>query len=431
MSTALAVFIVKQEFSDAGWKKSAAVIMGDQGATIYVSDDEAENLRKIQKAGRQLDSLGVTQVQLQGSDWDFERQWAFANGYTDTRSTNAIQWANDSETLGSMRELVNWSRELTNLPPADIYPASLAKRVSEKLQAIAPDHVSTRVISGDELLDEGWIGIHTVGRGSKHKPCMLIVDYNPSQQDDTPVDAVLVGKGITFDSGGYSIKSSEGMLAMKCDMGGAATVAGALGLAMQKGLQKRVQLVLCCAENLIDGTAYKLGDVITYKNGTTVEVVNTDAEGRLVLADGLQYAGEVGAKLVMDAATLTGAAQMAVGNEYNALFSVDDELANKALATAAKQRENLWRLPLHNWHKENTPSAFADCANSRPQKGGGAGGASNAAGFLLRFAPNNGKGWLHFDIAGAYHNSANAMWATGATALGMRTIAALLHTHSD
>ncbi len=427
MSTALAVFVVEQEFSDTAWKKSAPVIMGDKGATVYLGRDEAENLRKIQKAGRQLDAMGVAQTKLAGEGWDFERQWAFANGYTNTLSTNAIEFAGDAERLANMRDLVNWSRELTNLPPADIYPASLAKRVADKLEAISPELVSSRVIAGDELLEEGWMGIHTVGRASKHQPCMLVVDYNPSQQTDAPVDAVLVGKGITFDSGGYSIKSSEGMLAMKCDMGGAATVAGALGLAIQQGLQKRVQLVLCCAENLIDGSAYKLGDVITYKNGTTVEVVNTDAEGRLVLADGLQYAGEVGAKLVMDAATLTGAAQMAVGNEYNALFSVDDALANKALDYAAEQRENLWRLPLQPWHQENTPSAFADCANSRPQKGGGAGGASNAAGFLLRFAPNEGKGWLHFDIAGAYHNSSNAMWATGATALGMRTIAAILN----
>lgn len=426
MSTALAVFVVQQEFSDSAWKKSAPVIVGEQGATIYLGQDESENLRKVQKAGRQLDNLGVSSAKLSGEGWDFERQWAFANGYTDTRSTNKLEWASNSEALTQTRNVVNWTRELVNLPPMDIYPEALAQRVAEKLESLAPEKVSSRVIKGDELLQEGWMGIHTVGRASKRPPCMLVVDYNPTGNADAEIDTVLVGKGITFDSGGYSLKSSEGMLAMKCDMGGAATVAGALGLAIEQGLQKRVQLVLCCAENLVDGSAYLLGDIITYKNGLTVEVVNTDAEGRLVLADGLQYAGEVGAKRVIDAATLTGAAQVAVGNEYNALFSVDDELANKALSTAAAKRENLWRLPLQPWHKENTPSAFADCANSRPQKGGGTGGASNAAGFLLRFAPNDGKGWLHFDIAGAYHNSANAMWATGATALGVRTIAALL-----
>ena len=213
---------------------------------------------------------------------------------------------------------------------------------------------------------------------------------------------------------------------MKCDMGGAATVSGALSLAIRQGLKKRVKLFLCCAENMIDGRAYKLGDIITYKNGLTVEVVNTDAEGRLVLADGLQAAGEAGAKQIIDAATLTGAAQMAVGNEYNALFSVDDEAATTALACAQQEHELLWRLPLNRWHAENCPSPYADTANSRPQKGGGAGGASNAAGFLLRFAPNDGQGWLHFDLAGAFQKSATSMWPAGATAMGVRTIAATL-----
>ncbi|PTB84616.1 hypothetical protein C9988_04255 [Pseudidiomarina aestuarii] len=126
--------------------------------------------------------------------------------------------------------------------------------------------------------------------------------------------------------------------------------------------------------------------------------------------------------------TLTGAAQVAVGNEYNALFSVDDQQANRALALADETNELLWRLPLQQWHKKNCPSPFADTANSRPQKGGGTGGASNAAGFLLNFAPRNGEGWLHFDIAGAYHASATGLNAAGATALGIRTISRLLRS---
>ena len=142
---------------------------------------------------------------------------------------------------------------------------------------------------------------------------MLELDFNPSKDPKAPVAAALVGKGITFDSGGYSMKTSQGMLTMKHDMGGAAIVTGALALAILRGLDKRVKLILCCAENLVSGHAYKLGDILTYKNGTTVEIVNTDAEGRLVLADGLQLAGDSGAPLVIDAATLTGAAVMALG----------------------------------------------------------------------------------------------------------------------
>ncbi|OZB03343.1 MAG: aminopeptidase PepB [Idiomarina sp. 34-48-12] len=426
MSSTVSVFVSTQQPNQSAWKPSTAVILGDQGATIYLGENEADNLRKIQKAGRQLDSMGVKSVSLQGEGWDIERQWAFSNGFTDTLTKNQINWAGAAEQLQQLRETAAWIRQLINLPPNEIYPESLANKVADKLKGIGGDAVTVRSVVGDELIADGRMGIHTVGRASKRPPVMLVVDYNPSKQADAPVDAVLIGKGITFDSGGYSIKSSEGMLAMKCDMGGAATVAGALVHAIQQGLQKRVQLVLCCAENLIDGSAYKLGDIITYKDGQTVEIVNTDAEGRLVLADGLIYAGEVNAPLIIDAATLTGAAQVAVGTEYNALFSVDDALAQSALKIADEQRELLWRLPLNQWHKDNCPSAFADTANSRPQKGGGAGGASNAAGFLLRFAPNNGAGWLHFDIAGAYNGSANAMWPAGATALGFRTIAATL-----
>jgi PepB aminopeptidase len=266
-------------------------------------------------------------------------------------------------------------------------------------------------------------GIYEVGRGSSRPPVLLELDYNPTGNADAPVDFALVGKGITFDSGGYSIKSSEGMLDMKCDMGGAATVTGALGLAIMQGLKKRTKLFLCCAENLISDHAYKLGDVITYKNGVTVEIVNTDAEGRLVLADGLMAATESGAQKIIDAATLTGAAVMAVGKEFNAIFSLDEDFQASVLASANKVNEPHWRLPLMPWHQEQCPSPFADTANSRPVKGGGAGGASNAAGFLSRFVGNEGQGWVHFDLAAAYNRNGSDIMPNGATAIGIRTIA--------
>lgn len=158
---------------------------------------------------------------------------------------------------------------------------------------------------------------------------MLRLDYNPTGNPDAPVFACLVGKGITFDSGGYSIKPSAGMAAMKADMGGAALVTGGLAMAIARGLNKRIKLVLCCAENMISGRAAKLGDVITYKNGKTVEILNTDAEGRLVLADGLIYASSQNPELIIDCATLTGAAKMAVGNDYHSLLTFDNSLAQK------------------------------------------------------------------------------------------------------
>ncbi|MNL19298.1 Peptidase B [compost metagenome] len=184
-----------------------------------------------------------------------------------------------------------------------------------------------------------------------------------------------------------------------------------------------MKLILCCAENLVSGHAYKLGDILTYKNGTTVEIVNTDAEGRLVLADGLQLAGESGAPLIIDAATLTGAAVMALGGRYNALFGLDKGLVSRAMAYSDAEQEPAWPLPLEPWHRQQCPSHYADTANSRPVPGGGPGGASNAAGFLSRFVANEGQGWLHVDLAACFSENGDNLWAPGANTLGMRTIA--------
>ncbi|RUO20375.1 aminopeptidase PepB [Aliidiomarina iranensis] len=428
MSSAVQVHLT-QTPAPANYRDNSRCYLTDSGMHIVLQGEEELLLRSIQKAGRKLDQLGITQIAPTGDGWTLDRQWALAQGFTDTQNTNHVEFLEaDKPQLQAITDAVRWSRELINLPSADMYPEELSERVVEKLVQAGGKHVQYRMIVGDDLLQEGRFGIHTVGRASARKPVLLELDYNPTGDAEAPVDFALIGKGITFDTGGYSIKSNEGMVAMKCDMGGAATVSAALLLAIKNGLNKRVQLLLCCAENMIDGTAYKNGDIITYKNGVSVEVVNTDAEGRLVLADGLLRAGELGAKKIIDAATLTGAAQVAVGTEYNALFSVDDGFADFALQAAKAEAEPLWRLPLAPWHQENCPSAFADTANSKPIKGGGAGGASNAAGFLLRFAPNNGSGWLHFDLAAAYQGNANGLWAAGATGIGVRNIAKILNT---
>jgi len=200
-------------------------------------------------------------------------------------------------------------------------------------------------------------------------------------------------------------------------------------LAISQGLNKRVKLLLCCAENLISGHAYKLGDVLTYKNGLTVEIVNTDAEGRLVLADGLIRATETGAPLIINAATLTGAATVALGNEYHAVFSMDEKARAAMLDAGKAENEGFWPLPIEKFHQDKCPSAFADTANSRAQKGGGAGGASNAAGFLSRFVNEEGTGWVHLDLAAAYHGSATAEMPAGATGIGIRSIARMLQDY--
>jgi PepB aminopeptidase len=427
--TKIAHITLNTTSSASGWQTDNLVqFIGDE-ISICIAENDKHLLRKIQKAARKIEALGIEQVKLVGELWAADSQWAFALGFTCVGKLTNVEFTGDKKIIASLQSKLSvyaWSRDLTNQTPAQLTPLKLAELTTSYLSEQASDHISSSIISGEALLEKEWVGIYNVGKGSVNPPCLLTLDYNPTGDENADVAACLVGKGITFDSGGYSLKSSAGMFEMKCDMGGAAVVAGALALAIQQGLKKRVKLILCCAENMVSNDAYKLGDILTYKNGVTVEVANTDAEGRLVLADGLMAAAETKAPYIFNAATLTGAAVMATGGDYTALFSLDQPLAEQAKAVANQVNEPLWQLPLETWHQEKCLSAFADTANSRPQPGGGAGGASNAAGFLSRFAPNEGQGWLHFDIAAAYNGNANTLWGAGGTGLGIATIAELL-----
>ncbi|TMO68493.1 aminopeptidase PepB [Pseudoalteromonas aurantia] len=419
---------LSEQAAASHWGQGTGLSFSEDGATIHLQENET--LKNIQKAARSIAQQGIKSVSLSGDTWCTESQWAFYQGFVSPKQLAGVTFVENAQSdlteLAALQTAASWARSMINGTAEDVYPESLAGNAAEFIQSLAPEHVSYQIIKGNALLEQQWIGIHEVGRGSERPPVLLELDYNPTGDTNAPVSAALVGKGITFDSGGYSIKSSEGMLGMKCDMGGAATVTAGLALAIQRGMKKRIKLFLCCAENLISGHAYKLGDILTYKNGTTVEIVNTDAEGRLVLADGLMAAGETGAELIIDAATLTGAALVAVGQEYNALFGLDKALVNDVQQFASDEFEAAWPLPLEPWHKNNCPSPYADTANSRAQKGGGFGGASNAAGFLARFVPNEGQGWVHIDLAAAFQNNAGSQWSAGATTLGMRTIARTL-----
>jgi PepB aminopeptidase len=414
---------LSHEPASAVWGASNKLSFIAGGAVLHLPD-AGLHLRQIQQSTRKIASLGIQNIEFSGP-WDAEQQWAFASSYCGAGFKGNITWCKNSDEhdLHTRFAAMQFTRQLVNETPEELSPVSLATEAAAWIKSLSPEHVTTTMLTGDELLKAGWNGIYEVGRGSCRPPVLLELDYNPTGNPDAVVDFALVGKGITFDSGGYSIKSSEGMLDMKCDMGGAATVTGALGLAIMQGLKKRTKLFLCCAENLISDHAYKLGDIITYKNGVTVEIVNTDAEGRLVLADGLMAATESGARKIIDAATLTGAAVMALGKEFNAIFSLDEEFQASFLSSAQKVHEPHWRLPLMTWHQDQCASPFADTANSRAVKGGGGGGASNAAGFLSRFVGNDGRGWVHIDLAAAYNRNGSDIMPNGATAIGIRTIA--------
>ena len=426
MSLTTTIFLTTTKPSSL-WQSDNLLQIVNDDIYIYLDEATLAPLQKIQKAARSIEKLGVQQATLQGEAWTFEWQWAFALGFSCVKKTANVKFTGSTETVNLLTQKMTayaWARDLTNQTPSDLSPLLLAQQAQQYITSQAPEYVNTRIISGEELSQQGWVGVYNVGKGSINPPCIVEIDYNPTGDEQAEVSTCLVGKGITFDSGGYSLKSSVGMFSMKCDMGGAAVVTSALAYAIDKGLNKRVKLILCCAENMVSSHAYKLGDILTYKNGVTCEVANTDAEGRIVLADGLLMASENNPSLIIDAATLTGAAVMATGGDYTALFSLDTTAAEQAKSAAAQENEPLWQLPLAKWHQDKCPSSFAETANSRPIPGGGPGGASNAAGFLSRFVDS--KGWLHFDLAAAYNGSANELWAAGATGLSIATIANLV-----
>lgn len=255
----LRITLSSEAYSGA-WGDNALVAFQTEGAVIHFSGDYP--LRRIQQAGRTLQAQGATQVALEGEGWSYERQWAFYCGFAATSQSVELKWASvdedELELLNARRRSADWVRQVVNATPEDMYPEKLANDAVEFLTQIDGDNISHELVVGDDLLTKGWIGTHSVGRASSRPPVMLTLDFNPTGNPDAPVSACLVGKGITFDSGGYSIKPSAGMVAMKCDMGGAATVTAALGYAIEQGLNQRVKLILCCAENLIAGDAISL-----------------------------------------------------------------------------------------------------------------------------------------------------------------------------
>lgn len=411
--------------ADARWGEKAILTSNDNGMTIHLTGNEP--LVTIQRAARKIDGQGIRHVALDG-EWDLEKSWAFWQGYRSPKGERTVEWAALSESdraeFDQRMTIINWVRDTINMPAEDLSPSQLAQRAVDLLCGSGGEAVSYRITKGEDLREQGYNGLHTVGRGSTRSPALLALDFNPTGDSNAPVFACLVGKGITFDTGGYSLKPSGSMDSMKSDMGGAATLTGALALAITRGLNKRVKLYLCCADNMVSGNAFRLGDIIRYRNGKTVEVMNTDAEGRLVLADGLIDASEQQPELLIDAATLTGAAKTALGNDYHALFSFDDALAKTLLSSAESENEPFWRLPLAEFHRSHLPSNFADLNNiAAPSHSAG---ASTAAAFLSHFVKNYQKGWLHIDCSATYRKGAVDQWSAGATGLGVRTVANLL-----
>ncbi len=319
-------------------------------------------------------------------------------------------------------EAVHTVRDLVNMPPLDLYPETFASTAKE----LASDAPVTVTVFGDKELAEGKFGgIIGVGQGSTRSPRLVKVEYSPK---GAAQHIALVGKGITFDSGGLSLKPAASMVGMKYDMTGAATVLAVALAAAKLALNVRVTAWLCIAENLPSGSAIRPNDVLTIRGGKTVEVLNTDAEGRLVLADGLVAASEEQPDVLIDVATLTGAARVALGDRYVGTMG-EDSLVSKAVDVAHDVGESLWPMPLPAELRALLNSDVADIANAKI--GSTAGGMLLAGVFLREFVGTTDNGeripWVHLDIAGPANNDGSGYGYTskGPTGVTVRTLIAL------
>ncbi|WPC73756.1 leucyl aminopeptidase [Vibrio porteresiae] len=295
-------------------------------------------------------------------------------------------------------------KDLGNMPPNIANPAYLASQARRLADDF--DTVTTKIIGEEEMEKLGMYSYLAVGRGSKNESMMSVIEYK-GNPDETAKPIVLVGKGLTFDSGGISLKPGEGMDEMKYDMCGAASVFGAMKALAQMNLPINVIGVLAGCENMPGSNAYRPGDILTTMSGQTVEVLNTDAEGRLVLCDALTYVERFEPECVIDVATLTGACVIALGHHISGVMANHNPLAHEIVNASEQASDRAWRLPLADEYHEQLRSPFADMANI----GGRPGGAITAGCFLSKFAKK--YNWAHIDIAGTAWKSGAAKGSTG------------------
>lgn len=319
----------------------------------------------------------------------------------------------------NMEELVkvidaqSFARDLVNLRSNDIYPETLATKAKEELSKYGVD---VKIYEEDQIRQMGLTAFLQVAKGSDNKPRFIVMEYLKANDDQKPL--VFVGKGLTYDSGGYSIKSSDGMKEMNSDMGGSATVIGALKAIASNNLKVNVVGIVAACENSISGRAYKPGDVIKARNGMTIEVDNTDAEGRITLADAVNYGvTEYKPQMIIDLATLTGAVLVALGETYTGAITNNQQAMDDVLKASKETDEKIWQLPNDNFLRKYNNSEIADIKNS----GGRLAGSITAGQFVGAFIED--YPWVHLDIAGtAYLSKAQGPYQEGATGVQVKTL---------
>jgi len=307
---------------------------------------------------------------------------------------------------------VNLARDLINEPANYMTPSDLVK-VAEGLAK--SNSLQLTVLGREQMKKEGMGALLGVAQGSNQPPKLIIMDYRGDETSSKTIG--FIGKGITFDSGGISIKPSENMKDMKGDMSGGAAVMAALSGIAQLKAKINIKALIPATENLPGGKAIKPGDIVKAINGKTIEVVNTDAEGRLILADALGYAVKQGVSPLVDIATLTGACHIALGDLCSGIFGNDQEFIHKLIQAGEDAGERIWQMPMYEEYKEQNKSDIADIKNT----GGRYGGAITAAKFLSEFIDD--KPWAHIDIAGTFDSDKEKGYLVkGATGVGVRTL---------
>jgi len=323
-------------------------------------------------------------------------------------------YCEDTQQVDILSDAISLVRDCINTPAEDCGPEDLANMAEQVFSSAGGQ---TTVLEGQALLEANFPAIYAVGRASHRNPRFVMSTWG----DETDPVLVLVGKGVCFDTGGLNIKTGQYMNLMKKDMGGAAHVLGIAQAIMAKGLKLRLHMLIPCVENAIGPDAYRPGDVVATRSGRTVEITDTDAEGRMVLADALVRACELKPDLVLDFATLTGAARVALGTDCPAMFSSHDEIAEGLMAASVATSDPVWRMPLIADYNEHLKSNIADCCNAARVPYGG---AITAALFLEHFV-TQGIPWVHFDLM-AWNLAAKPGRPVGGEAMGLRAVLAYL-----
>ena len=406
----LLVGVGKEELGDRPYRKIAssvlAVLKGLGGADAVLALEEVAVKARTPYGRARL----LSETLLDG-EYVFDR---FKSQKADARALKKITLLTTKASVGEVERAVlhataiatgmSFTRDLGNLPPNLCHPTFLA----DAAKSLSKSHKDLKVTIHDEkkLKELGMGAFLAVAQGSDQPPRLIELSYQGGKKTDQPF--VLVGKGITFDTGGISIKPAAGMDEMKYDMCGAASVFGTLRAVLELNLPINLVCLMACAENMPSGGATRPGDIVETMSGQTVEILNTDAEGRLVLCDTLTYAERFKPQAVIDIATLTGACVVALGGHTTGLMSNNDELAGQLLGAGKTADDRAWELPLFEEYQEQLDSPFADIANI----GGPKGGAITAGCFLSRFAKQ--YNWAHLDIAGtAWVSGGKDKGATG------------------